>query len=1103
MLLKYIVSAAFIYSLLSSCVYQEPATDIHVQFNTVKSDHSGLHFSNKIIENDTLNYYTFPYLYMGGGVAIGDINNDGLADIFLTGNLKENKLFLNKGNLQFEDITQAAGVEGDQRWYTGVTMADVNHDGWLDIYLCVSGIHPPFENQLLINNQNNTFSEQAESYGIADASTSIQSSFFDYDLDGDLDLYVANYPQLPVTMGNQYYALKMAQNDPHESGHLFQNQGSGVFVDVSAKAGVQNFGLSLGVMTTDFNQDGYPDIYVSNDFNVPDYYYQNNGDGTFSELLKSATRHTSMFGMGVDAADINNDGLMDLGQVDMTPEDYKRAKTNMASMRPAIFQEAVDLGFHYQYMQNSIQLNRGMNDQNIPIFSEISRYTNMATTDWSWGIQFIDMDNDGLKDVFISNGMLRDVNNNDVLAKYENEKVWGAVTTDYKHLPSVPIKNYAFKNQDDLDFSNETEAWGFDYEGFSNGFSHADLDNDGDLDLVLNNLNDEVLLMENQASLGSHHYIQIKLKGPELNPFGIGASVHVHDGRYTQLETLSLTRGFQSSVSPIIHFGTGESDVISQIKVTWPDGKIQVLRDQDVDQLIELSYRDATIPQLSKSTSTRGFKDIAAESKITYVHQEDDYNDFAREPLLPHKNSEMGPSVSVADVNLDGLEDFFIGSAAGHVSALYIQQSDGSFAVQDGPWSAHQDREDTGAHFYDADSDGDQDLYVVSGGNDPQRADQHYQDRLYMNTSQGFIYVPSGLPTDFTSGQVVTSADYDKDGDLDLFVGGRLVPGQYPKPASSHLLRNEGGRDSAIIYTDVTKDLAPALMHLGLVTSAVWVDFDVDGQLDLIIAGEWMPITFLRQHAGAFQIANEKLQGIDDTEGWWYSLAIVDADADGDMDIIAGNLGLNYKYKASIASPFEVYAHDFDENERLDIVLSYSKKGVQLPVRGRECSAEQVPALAQRFKTFQSFAEADLVQLYGKNMLQDALKLEAKTFAHYMFENKGDLSYERHLLPAEAQLSSINAIEVTDYNSDQYPDLMIWGNLFGSEVETPRNDAGVGLILTGAEDNQYKVVSSRDSGLYVPYDVKSAAQIVVGPANQTSILLGINNDRLQLLSQVN
>ncbi|MEM6800455.1 MAG: CRTAC1 family protein, partial [Bacteroidota bacterium] len=605
---------------------------------------SGLGFSNEIVENDSLNYFNFPYLYLGAGVSVGDINNDGLADLYFTGNQVPNKLYLNKGNLEFEDISKAAGVEGDQRWYSGSTMIDINQDGYLDIYVSVSGKSGNTANQLFINQGDNTFTEEAEAYKIADKSISIQSTFFDYDRDGLLDLFVANYPIVRVSAGNQYYKDKIEENRLEDSGHLYRNKGDGTFEEVTETAGLRAFGLSLGVVAADFNNDGYTDLYVSNDFNVPDYFYQNNGDGTFSEISKSATRHTAMFGMGIDAADFNNDGLLDLVQLDMTAEDYKRAKTNMASMQPETFYEAVDMGFHHQYMQNVLQLNNGITDEGYPVFSDISRLAGIATTDWSWGVLFADLDNDGWKDLFISNGVKRDVNNNDVSLKYESASFFGGETEkDFRLMPSSPIANYTFKNLGEYHFSNVSKDWGLDEKGFSNGFIAADLDNDGDLDLVINNLDANASLYVNESTQKNASYLKIKLKGPKNNPLGLGTKISLKANGIKQTQELTLSRGYQSSQEPLLHFGLGAAKEIEELNVIWPDGKSQRLSKLSPNQTLSLTYQDAKKEHPPLSSPGPHFRDLTTSSGINFLHTEDKYDDFAFEPLLPHKNSQFGP----------------------------------------------------------------------------------------------------------------------------------------------------------------------------------------------------------------------------------------------------------------------------------------------------------------------------------------------------------------------------------------------------------------------------------------------------------------------------
>ena len=596
-------------------------------FKKVSPSRSGVKFFNALTENDTLNYTVFPYMYMGGGVSVGDINNDGLSDIFFTGNLVKNKLYLNKGRMQFEDISEKAGIEGNGQWFTGSTMVDINNDGWLDIYVCVSAKYPPSDNLLFVNNGDNTFTECAEKYGINDKSSSIQATFFDYDNDGCLDLFVANYPIVLVSMGASFYHKKMMENDFKESGHLYRNNNNGTFADVTKEAGVQNFGMSIGIVAMDFNNDGWKDLYISNDFNVPDYFYLNNGNGTFREVVKEATFQTSIFGMGLDAADINNDGLLDIFQIDMTPEGHIRRMLNVIPMRRESFQLCLDLGLYYQYMYNSLQINNGIFN-GIPVYSNIAQFSGVTSTDWSWGGVFFDMDNDGNKDLFVANGVLKDINNRDILNDSKHN-VYFKSKKEYRPelFPSTPVKNYAYRNNGNLTFSNESDSWGFGDPTLSNGMAYGDFDNDGDLDIVINNANDVAAIYENRVVDKNYHYLKIKLKGTKTNTFGLGSIVTIKTGNILQKQELTLTRGYQSSVPPIVHFGLGQNNIIDTLTVTWPDGKQQTLSNITADQTLELKYDDATEAE-QKPVSTPEFMDITSISGISFVHREDKFNDY-------------------------------------------------------------------------------------------------------------------------------------------------------------------------------------------------------------------------------------------------------------------------------------------------------------------------------------------------------------------------------------------------------------------------------------------------------------------------------------------
>jgi enediyne biosynthesis protein E4 len=1068
-------------------------------FKKISPSASGIVFNNEVTENDTLNYLIFPYMYMGGGVSAGDINNDGLDDIFFTGNLVPNKLYLNKGKMKFEDISQNAGISGDHQWFTGSTMADVNNDGWLDIYLCVSAKYQPKGNLLFINNHDNTFTECAAKYGINEKNSSVQAVFFDYNNDGFLDLYVANYPIVPVSMGANYYHDKIVENKYEESGHLYRNNGNNTFTDVTREAGVQNFGMSIGVVAMDFNNDGWKDLYISNDFNVPDYLYLNNGNGTFKNTVREATFQTSIFGMGLDAADINNDGLIDLYQIDMTPEDHYRRMVNVSPMSRQTFKLSLDYGFHYQYMQNSLQLNNGISN-NLPTYSNISLFAGVAYTDWSWGGLFMDMDNDGNKDLFVTSGVLRDINDRDVLED-SRSNIYFKVRKDYRPelFPSTPIKNHVFKNDGDFTFTNKADSWGFGEPGFSNGVAYSDLDNDGDLDIIVNKINAVAGVYENNVVPANYHYLKIDLVGPVSNPFGIGAIVTVRTGSITQKQELTLTRGYQSSVPTTIHFGLARKDTIDELTVTWPDKKQQVLKNIIADQTLKLKYKDA-VDSNKKTTPEPPFVDITKQAGITFVHHEDKYDDFEYEELLPYKNSQVGPGLSVGDINGDGLEDFFVGNGRGFKGAMYMQTPKGTFNEVSGPWKNDSLYEDTGALLFDADNDGRLDLYVVSGGNNSNEKPEYYHDRLYLNTEKGFIKCENCLPVDIIrSGKCVKTADYDKDGHPDLFVGGRIVPGKYPLPANSYILKNNGKKGSELKFENVTASIAPELLNLGLVTDAVWDDFDGDGNIDLIIVGEWMKIHFFKNSSNRFTDVTDQL-GFKETTGWWNSISTVDIDKDGDNDYLVGNLGLNYKYKTSEKEPFEIYSSDFDVNGKLDIVLGYGQNGKTYPVNGFDQAVKQLPVLKLRYKGYEDFARATLQEIYGEQMLKASLHYTANTFASYWIENKGKGQFTMHKLPNWAQFSSINDMAEVKCKDDK-TEFVIAGNLYESEVETPRNDASVGLELVSDAKGEIRVIPPSESSLMIKGEVKNIRKIKMASGND-AFLFAVNNDSLKLIESL-
>ncbi|MFT5167258.1 MAG: hypothetical protein ACI8P3_002495 [Saprospiraceae bacterium] len=1086
-------------------------------FSLVPSEHSNILFQNKIKEDNLINYFKYEYLYNGGGVSIGDVNNDGLPDLYFTGNMTLNRLYLNKGNLQFEEVTAKAKASYFNDWCTGVTMVDINNDGWLDIYVSASGYHKDTEvrrNILFVNNgdaaANNgipTFTDRAAEFGIDDIGYSIQSVFFDYDNDGDLDLYIANHPRL--FRENVLDALEKMKNPPIEnSDRLYRNDSEGEsikFSDVSEQAGIANYSHTLGVVASDFDQDGWIDIYTSNDFSDPDYFYKNNGNGTFTDIADKSLKHMAKFSMGVDASDFNNDGWTDLFAVEMMAEDNKRQKTNMAPMNPQEFEKTVASGFGYQYMHNALQLNNGILEQgNLKsdlTFSEISYLSGVATTDWSWSPLFADFDNDGWKDIFVTNGFRRDVLDKDF--KKELKELLKGGKTMYESIqskmPASTLPNYIFKNNGDLTFSKKSKEWGFGDLVNSNGAAYADLDLDGDLDLVLNNIDTLAFIYKNNSvdnQSPENNYLRIKLTGDKSNRLGLGAKVKITtaDG-LSQYQEFTLTRGYQSSVEPILHFGLGKNKMVQEINIEWPNKSFTVLKEIKANQLLAVSDATATKVKAKEiRTTDKIFKEANTVHHLNHRHKETIKDDYAKQVLLPHKLSQNGPGLAVADVDGDGLDDFYIGGAAGFPGALHIQKTKGTFTVKNTAiFTAHQSYEDMGALFFDVDQDGDMDLLVVSGSYEMEEGSEQLKNRLYMNDGKGdFAYAESALPEMNTNGSCVVAGDYDQDGDLDLFIGGRVVSGKYPMAPESFLLKNTNGRFENITAT------VPNLSKVGMVTSALWTDYDDDDDLDLICVGEWMPITIFTNTGSSFEQST-----IPNSAGWWNSISGGDIDNDGDTDYVLGNLGTNSKNKASVEQPFHVYGDDFDNNGNFDIVLGYYYEGTQYPVRGLQCSSEQIPDLKKKIPSYDIFGSATLTEIYGSESLKHSLHLEATTFESALLLNKGSGAFDLRALPNEAQFAPITGTLIEDLDLDGCLDILLVGNQYAVEVETGRYDAMKGLYLKGNCRGEFSPVSYSKSGFLVDGDARAMSLIAIGEAIRPAVIITINQGKTIIFDLLN
>jgi len=1078
-------------------------------FTSIPSDYSNLTFENNVEQTRDNNHLLNVEFVSGAGVAVGDINNDGLQDIFFAGNQVSDRLYLNKGNFKFEDISDKAGITQDNKWSTSVTFVDIDSDGDQDIYVCrfVYLENELSANQLYINNGNLTFTEKAADFGIADLGFTTNATFCDFDKDNLIDLYVVNQP--PSIPGRRGKISRQDLPGIQFSDRLYKNAGNGKFIDFTEKSGIRNFGFGLSALVGDFNDDTWQDIYISNDFDVADHLYINQKDGTFVDMIKQSTRHITNFSMGSDAADYDNDGYLDIMVVDMVHEDRSMRKAHMTNIDTKEFINNVVRGVHYQYMTNTLQRNNGNGS-----FSDLARLAGVDKTGWSWGPLFADFDNDGYKDIFITNGVIRNNLHSDLAGLYEqkldsirniarmnNQDPNKLIDVfDFVQLAAIDaMPNYMYRNNGDYTFSNMVESWGFSNPTTSNGAAYADFDLDGDLDIVINNLNGKPGLYKNNASeKQTGNFIRIGLQPSKGNNiYGTKISVY-KDDQLWQVFHIINTRGFRSKSEGIAHFGVGNEKEISKVVIEWPNNTVSILENVPANKYYLINQNDAVKSEHPSESIKKEplFKEATGIPGLNQVmHSENSYNDFAREVLLPYRLSYIGPVIAVGDVNGDRRDDFYLGGSAGYSGTLFVQNSQGEFTeFANGAWGADKACEDTDAAFVDVDNDGDLDLMVISGGNEFDPEDPRLRDRLYINDGKGkFIKDEKRLPVYSNSGSCVAICDYDEDGDQDLFIGGRLVPRKYPFPASSYLLENRGGT-----YVEVTTEKAPAMLNLGLVTAAAWTDHNNDNKKDLVLVGEWMPITaFTQVEAGKFE--KQILSGLENSEGWYYDIQTEDMDGDGDDDFIVGNLGLNYTYTASAENPLEIFAGDFDLNGSNDIVICYSVDQSLFPWVGRDRAVRQIPTIEKEFSNFKIYSNATVEEIYGAS-LDKALNLKAKTFASMYIENLGDNKFQGRPLPSLAQASAINSILIKDFDLDGKKDLLIAGNLYQTEIEMPRHDAGIGLLLRGNGVGEFKEISTIQSGFYTPDDVKEMKFINVN--GKEIILVGNNNSLLQTIEYI-
>ena len=1078
-------------------------------FELLSPEATGVTFANTLPEKADFNILNYLYYYNGGGVAVGDIDGDGLPDLYFTSNLGPNKLYRNRGNYTFEDITDKAGVADPEPWKTGVTMADVNGDGKVDIYVSSAdylGQHG--RNVLYINNGDATFTDRAKEYGLDHVGYNTQALFFDYDGDGDLDMYLLDHStHAQRAMGSE---AQSSATGPRTSDRLFRNDG-GHFTDVTDAAGLHDGidGYGLGVVASDFNNDGCPDIYVANDFQGNDYLYINNCNGTFTESIAKAMGHTSRFSMGVDAADFNNDGRTDIISLDMLPEREDILKTSASTESFDLYNLRLEAGYQPQYSRNALQLNRGKGR-----FSEIGYLSGVFATDWSWSALFADLDNDGKKDLFVTNGIVRRPNDMDYISFVSNEAVQATLhdtITDanlrlLQKMPQIPLANYAFRNSGDLKFTNMAEAWGLAQPGFSNGAAYVDLNNSGNLDLVVNNINAPASIYRSHArQINKNHFLTVQLRGSGANTAGIGARVEVTQKGEKQVVEQMPTRGFLSSVDPRLHFGLGSSSTIDTLTVIWPNHRFQTLTKVQGDTILTLAQKDASqvhryrAPAPASVSTPPMFADVTAKSGVDFKHAENTFHDYDREPLMPHLLSTEGPRLAVADVNGDGLDDFYVGGAKWQPGRLFIQQHDGTFRVSPQPaFVADSLSEDIGASFLDANGDGRQDLLVVSGGNEFWGEQDALRPRLYLNDGHGnFQRVRDALPNIFENGSCVAVGDFNGDGQPDLFIGSRVVSKSYGVIPKSHLLENDGtGR-----FTDVTLEKAPALSEAGMVSSATWIDYDHDGKLDLVVVGEWMPVRVFHQENGKL-VDRTKEAGLSGTNGWWNSVEAVDLRGNGRQDLVLGNLGLNSYLRASPKEPTRLYVNDFSHSEggNLEQILTTYRNGVSYPVAGRDELLKKIPSLRSKFPSYKDFGASRIEDIFPAADISQAQVREAYTFASAVALNNGNGTFTLQPLPIEAQFAPIYASLAGDFDGDGRTDLLVGGNLYGVTPTLGRYDASYGLMLRGDGKGGFTAVDMAASNLVIDGQVRDIKSLR-GARGDRLIVVARNNDRVVVLRQ--